>query len=1087
MYILSVLCGHSVCKGVQIQTHIYTYAMLQKYHYLLESIHKIRFPLVALGFALFFLAGAITVHAQFSVEGTVVSAEDNSALPGVTVVEVGTQTGTVTESDGSFSLTVSGQNVTLRFSFIGYDPLTLDLEGRSEITVRLQSIVELMDEVVVTAHGLERDRKAIGYSISQVRANDLVQGTEANVANLLQGQVAGAEITPTGGGVGSSSRVVIRGVSSLEGDNQPLYVVDGVPIDNRNYGSVGMWGGFDGGDGIQSLNASDIESISVLKGASASALYGERARDGVILITTKKGSAGRINVNFSNTTTFDMAHVDYNDYQTEYGQGFSGLRPQTEEQAHSSMYSSWGEPFDGQSTIQMDGEMRPYEDTGSRIGEFYRTGTSLRNDLSVSGGVEDATYYFSASNLNTRGITENNDLTRTSLTLRGTASLGRLHADVKANYVNEGVNGRPNLSDAPANSNFAIMNLVRNVPLSAIKNFVYREDGTAREIQRGNIFTQNPYWAVWEIGNSDERDRLIGHVKLDLDITDWLILTGRTGLDYYSLRRSNWVGWGTNHNLPGSFNDQDNRVHESNTDLFLSAVYDVTPSFSVDALAGGALRNSQFEQLSLNGGDYIVPGKNVINNMRNSTTGYDFSEKEIRSVYGSLNLGYNDYLFLNLTGRNDWSSTLPVDANSFFYPSVGVSFVFSEAFQSALPSWLSFGQLRGAWAEVGSDTDPYRLNLTYQVQSLTFDGRNFANLGTEVPLADLKPTLTQEVEVGADIRFFDDRLGFDFAWYDRQTTNQILSAQIPRTSGFTNRVINAGQIDNTGWELKVTAIPVARADFFWRSMINYARNKSMVVETAEGSELLLLEQSRSQTAWIAAEVGDEFGVIRGYAYARDADGNIIHDNTGRVLQGELTTLGRGTPDWKIGWSNTVSYRNWSLNMLIDMQWGGQIFAATNAYAYASGLHKNTLTGRAECDAAPRTEEGTWTPCFIGQGVMQTGGSAESPVYGPNTTEVTPNQYYGAIRSRIAEEFVYDANVIYMRQIQLSYRVPVDLVSQFGFRGASVAVIARNPFLIYNTVPNVDPTISLQRGNAQGLELAGVPSYRSIGFSIDVQF
>lgn len=1035
---------------------------------------------VLCSFFLLLTVAGIQAYAQdIAIEGVVLSADDDSPLPGVTVIQVGTQRGTVTGADGQFTLNVSDANATLRFTFVGFRALNVNLEGRTDITVRMEEEILALDDVVVTALGLERDRKGIGYSITQVNAADLVQGTEDNIANLLQGQVAGASVTPTGGGAGSSTRVVIRGVSSLEGHNQPLYVVDGIPIDNRNYGSVGMWGGADGGDGIQSLNPSDIESMTVLKGASAAALYGERARDGVILITTKSGQEGRIMVDFSNSTTFDLAHADQNDYQTEYGSGFTGLRPQTREQAHSAMYSSWGERFDGQPTIQFDGVERPYEDTGSRINEFYRTGTSFRNALSVTGGTEATTYYFSASNLNTNGIVENNDLSRTSLTVRGTAEIGRLNADLKANYIDETINGRPRMSDAPSNANFALINMVRDVPLSAVENFVYAEDGSALEIQRGNIFTQNPYWVINEVGNNDQRDRLIGHVKLDFELTDWLMLTGRTGLDYYSFRRTNWIGWGTNYQRPGSLEERDHRVHELNSDLFLSAVYDVTPYLNIDGILGTALRNSRFESLGFNGGDYIVPRRYVITNMRNSNPAYDFQEKEIRSVYGALNIGYNDYLFLNLTGRNDWSSTLPPDANAFFYPSVGASFVFSEAFASSMPSWLSFGQLRATWAEVGSDTDPYRLNLTYSVFPQAFAGRTFSYLGGTVPLADLKPTLTQEIELGTDIRFYDDRFGIDFAWYDRQTTNQILSAQIAGTSGFTGRVINAGQIDNTGWELRLTTVPVAQTDFFWRSTFNYARNKSFVVETAEGSEILLLEQSRSQTAWVSAEVGKEFGTIRGYAYARDASGNIIHDDTGRPLQGELTTLGRGTPDWTGGWSNTISYRNLSLNALIDVQWGGQIFAGTNAYAYAAGLHKNTLVGRAECDAAPRTPEGTWTPCFTGAGVNSAGEM--------NSEAVTPNQYYGAIRSRIAEEFVYDSNTIYMRQIQLSYRLPVELVSQIGVRGVSVSVIARNPFLIYNSVPNIDPTVSLQRGNAQGLELAGVPSSRSIGFNVDIQF
>lgn len=469
-----------------------------------------------------------------------------------------------------------------------------------------------------------------------------------------------------------------------------------------------------------------------------------------------------------------------------------------------------------------------------------------------------------------------------------------------------------------------------------------------------------------EITNWDDRDRLIGHAKVDFELADWLLLTGRTGLDWYTLRRQVVTGWGTAHNESGLLTENEWRIREANTDVFLSAIYDLTPSITLDGVFGGALRNSMSEQVGVSGSDFTVPRLNTITNMESTTPIYNFSEKEIRSVYGTMDIGYNDYLFLNFTARNDWSSTLPAENNSFFYPSISTSFLFSEAL--VLPEWLSHGQLRASWAEVGSDTDPYQLDLTYSIASDTPLGQPRAAIGTgTIPLADLEPTITRETELGFDIRFYDDRLGFDFAWNDRSTTNQILSTDVSGASGFAGRMINAGQLDNTGIELQMTTIPVLTDEFIWRSTFNYGRNRSEVVELVDDQEILTLGQSRRETAWITAQVGEEFGTIRGYAYECDEDGNIVHEN-GLPVQGELTILGRGTPDWTLGWSNRISDRDFTFNMHIDAEWSGQLFSGSNALLYGNGLHKNTLDGRAACDEN-RRDDGRWaSDCFVGSGV-----------------------------------------------------------------------------------------------------------------------
>lgn len=1028
-------------------------------------------------FLLLLIIGITTAQAQeFTVSGTVLSADDEEPLAGVTVLETGTDNGTATNKEGEFTLDVSSPDASLRFSYVGFEAQKIDVNGRSEINVLLSTKTELLDDVVVTALSVERESKSLGYSVSQVNSEDFVAGTETNAGNLLQGQVAGVNVSPTSGGAGASSRITIRGASSLAGNNQPLYVVDGIIIDNSSTSSAGKYGGFDGGDGISSINPADIKSISVLKGASAAALYGTRARDGVIQIITKSGqglSQGP-RVNLKSTVTFEQALTGFADYQDQYGQGDLGQKPSDQEEALATGLSSWGAPLDGEPVIQFDGVKRPYTNQGDQVDNFYRTGIANTNTLSLSGGSENSSYYFSSTYSNSESIVPNSGQKSTSLTLRGTHSFGNLEADVKANYIDESVNNRSWLSDSPGNANFAVAVLPPNLAVSTLEANYITEEGKEGIYQNANTFINNPYWVVNQFDTDDNRDRLIGHVKLNYHFADWISLSGRTGLDWYTLRRTSFTPWGTSYRPKGDMSESEFRVLESTTDLMLNIDRQISSSFAVKAILGGSRSYSKNETVGINGNTFKVPKLKTISNMANITPNYDFSEKKINSVYGSADFSYNDYLFLTVTGRNDWSSTLPEENNAFFYPSFSGSFVFSEAFE--VPSWMSFGKLRASWAEVGSDTDPYQLSLTYNILSFTHQGQSAGSVAqNSIPLVDLKPTSTVEVEVGTDLRFFDDRLGIDFAWYNRETTNQILATTVSNTTGYGNRVINAGRLDNSGIELLLTGVPLSSKDLFWETSLNYAQNNSEVVALAGEQNTLLLGESRTENATITATVGEEYGTIRGFTYKRDENGNIIHENGLPVQSDERKILGRGTPDWTAGWNNTISYKNVSLNFLVGIHWGGQLYSGTNSYAYDFGLHKNTLKGRAACD-----EAGTpYDNCFVAEGVDVNGG--------PNETGVNPSAYYNHIANNITEEFVYDANFVKLRQLQLSYQLPQSLMAKIPVRSATVSATGRNLLYFYNSVPNVDPEAAINRSNAQGLELAGVPAARSFGFSIDLGF
>lgn len=1052
---------------------------MQRAHRIPRRCHIHQQPRTWVRSLLLFLAPLLltaqVVGAQpFEVEGTVYSATEGIPLPGVNIVETNTQNGTTTNVDGEFTIRVAGPDASLTVSFVGYQTQVVPIEGRSSITVELQPSLEFLEEVVVTAFGIEREQRALGYSVGTVQGERLAELRETNLANALSGKVAGVVVSNPATGPAGSSRVVIRGNAALEGNNQPLYVVDGVPIDNSNLGSAGMWGGTDAGDGIQSISPDDIESMTVLKGPAAAALYGTRAQNGVIVITTKRGGTrpgGGVGVEFNSNTTFETPLVDYTDYQTTYGQGVLGRAPQSQAEALNFGTSSWGARLDGRDVVQFDGVARPYSLVSDRLSAFYETGLTSTNTIALTGGFNETTFRFSGSYLTNDGIVPNSGMDRYNLSLRGSSQFGRLSADVRANYVREDVTNRPRLSDAPGNANYSISILPPNINPEVLAPGNLPDDELAEMPYTESIFLTNPFWAAERFVNDDQRDRLMGYVLLRYDLTDWLNIQGRTGQDWYTTRGTSITPFGTRYAPLGSISEFENRIMERNSDFMVTATRRVTPDVSLMANFGGNRLYRRSESLSLNGSEFNIPDLQTISNTRNQTLGYGFQEHAINSLFGMTEFGFRDYLYLTLTGRNDWSSTLPPASNSFFYPSVALSFVASDAF--TMPEIFSFARLRASWAEVGGDTSPYRLGLTYRLLSVTHGGIPLGTVAqTAIPLAGLQPQSSVGTEAGVDVRFFDNRFGIDFTYYDQSTTNQILATTVPSSSGFSSKIINAGEMTNEGIELLLTSTPVRTSDFSWEFDVNYARNNNEVVELFGEVERLELAQSRSQTAWIVAEVGEPYGAIRGWAYERDDQGRIVVGDDGLPVRGELMILGNGTPDWTAGIMNTLRYRNLMLSALIDVNWGGDIFSGTNAVAYSAGLHQNTLAGREECEAAGWPEDGCWVP----PNTVRADGSE-------NTIEVLPSAYFGRIGGQIAEEFIYDASYVKLRELQLSYRLPQSWLRNSPIRLATASIVARNLALLYSDVPNVDPESNYSNTNAQGLELAGVPQTRSIGVNL----
>ena len=1042
------------------------------------------------------LGGSQLAYAQeLEVSGRVISVDDGQSLPGVNVLEVGTDNGTSTGPKGEYSITVGGPDARLAFSYIGFQDTTVAVNGRSTINVELRTQAQQMEQVVVTALGIERQQRSLGYATTEVDAAELVEATEANPTALLQGKVPGLVVSTNAGGVGSSSTLKIRGASTLTGDNEPLYVVDGIPIISSTIGSAGRYGGFDGGTVLSIVSPENIQSISVLKGAGAAALYGTRARDGVVLINTKSGrgvTEKEFSATYSSTVTARQALDGFADYQDQYGQGTRGLPPEDQASARNIGLSSWGAPFDGSisEAVQFDGVSRPYENVVDRQG-FYRRGLSQKHSLALNGAYEDVSFRLSSSYLNAESIVPSSGYEQLNTTLRGNANFGNLTADANVTYQTEATNDRTHLNDAPRNPNFLISFLPGNVPKSALKPG-YNEDGS--EMQFSDPFQTNPYFAVNKFEADDNRDRILGGVQLTYDFLDWLSVQGRQGLDWSNLRRTTVDPYGTGFKPEGSMEEREYQRWESNTKLLVTATPSLTDDLSLRADVGGNWRMNQFELVGVRGQGFNVPGLQTISNTGSPERLYDFSEQEVRSVFGSAAFSYDDFAFLTVTGRNDWSSTLPRENNSYFYPSISGSFVFSDVL--SMPDWMNFGKLRASWAEIGGDTSPYRLFLTYGLIG-EHQGQPLGTIaGVEVPNFNLVPTQTREVEVGFETQFFDDRLGLDVTYYSRNTNNQITSLGVSDASGFQSRILNSGKVQNQGVELLLTTTPVQTEDVQWDADFNFAANQSEIITLAQ--ELRQDAFSRGGTVSIVQKVGAPVSAIYGTPYVRDGEGNIVHGEDGYPLQGDQEVLGKGAPDWSAGFSNTVSFKNLYVNVLFDVKWGGQLYSGTNALAYAYGLHKNTLEGRAACEEVKNPAEGGYPVdgCFVGEGVIaqydEEGNlvrdeEGNPAIAGENDVAVLPSEYYNNISGEIAEEFIYDANYINLRQIQVGYQLPDRWIGRAPLRDVTVSLVGRNLFYLYDSVPNVNPGSEYNSAATPGIEYASVPQTRNVGLSLRMNF
>lgn len=1034
-----------------------------------------------------FLFLCSSAQAQQVITGQV-SSEEGEPLPGVNVIVKGTTQGTVTDLDGNYRVNASADADSLSFSFIGYRTQTVAIGNRSNIEVQLTPDTQQLSEVVVTALGIERDERALGYSVQEIEGESITKARELNVVNSLSGRVAGVQVNGASGNMGGSSRILIRGVNSVAGNNQPLFVVDGVPIDNSNFTSTDQArgsGGYDYGNMAQDINPDDIKSISVLKGPSAAALYGTRAANGVILITTKKGQNQKgIGVSVNSSVTLDEVFV-LPDYQNEYGGGNGPFTQyEGEDVAYFAFDESWGPRLDGRPVRQWYSFYEGDPDYGLRtpwvahpnnIENFFDTGVTLNNNIAFSGGNEVATFRLSYTNVNQDFVLPNSELKRNTLSFSGSTKLtDKLTASVSANYVVNSALGRPG-TGYDGNNVMQQFNQWSHRQMNMDKLSTYK---TSEGIQRTwNItsptdlspyYTDNPYWTRYENYQNDNRERLFGNFSLSYDFTDWLNLTGRLMTDYYTDRREERIAVGSQA-IP-EYSEGIREVKETNADLILTFDKRINEEFTLNAFVGGNIRyNSYNRNVGTTQGGLNVPDfYSLINSVGSVLIDDYYEERQINSVFGSASVGFRDMLYADFTLRNDWSSTLPVDNNSYLYPSVSGSFVFSELEPLVNSSILSYGKLRAGWAQVGNDTDPYRLALTYAPkESFGTNPRFTVPNALNNPL--LKPEITRSWEIGTDLRFFSNRIGLDVTYYNSVSTDQIFTVDVSGATGYGSQIINAGEVTNEGVELQLRATPVETENFQWDLIVNWARNRNRVVELAEGIDTYTLANAPFSVSVVARE-GEPYGAIMGFDFMYDDEGNKIINSSGTyAVTSEQLPLGNAMPDWTGGITNSFNYKGISASVLVDGRKGADIFSITNMFGKYSGMLQETVDG------------GVRELGVVAEGVVNVG-TAENPEYEPNTTRLPAINFFQGLYGRDAAH-VYDGSFIKLREVTLGYTLPNSVLENSPFKNITLSLVGRNLAILYKNIPHLDPESTLSSNNIQGIEGAQLPSIRSWGFNL----
>ena len=1035
----------------------------------------------------------------FTVEGTVLD-PDGQAVIGAAVIETGTDNGTVTDMDGKFRINVSSNDAVLSFTCLGMAETEVRVSGRSVVEVRMSFDDLTLENSVVTALGIKRDARALGYAVSSVDSDALTAAREQNAILALSGKVAGVDISGTAGGPTGSTNVIIRGNSQLSGTNRPLYVVDGIPVDNTQFDALSGTGqyteGYDYGDVLSSIDPNDIENISVLKGASAAALYGSQASNGVILITTKSKGRKGWSVELDSNVSIVTVGTSYDNYQRVYGTGTEGEPLFDPLEAQTRTTSAWGGKLDASLDVPIfNGSYKPYSNVDNNILSFYRTGATYSNSLSVTNTGDDSSVRFSVSDVRSSDIVPNAGMSRTNFGLKASTKIGkRFSIDARATYSSEKVNNRPALANSSNNIAKSLVGLAPNIDQAWLSEGYKTAEGQYVE-WTNNKSRWNPYWSMNETSNYTTKNRLIASVNAEFMIIDGLKLIGKAGTDYYHFNINEYIAQYTPNNESGNMSEQTNRVYKNTFELMLK--YDKSfKDFNLSAFVGGNLEQSFHERITNENSSQVVPGWQDITNYSTLSIAHAKIQKEVRSFFGMASLGYRDYAYIEATVRNDVSSALAANYRSYWYPSFSGSVLFNNIFDMD-NSKISLLKLRGSWAEVGGDTNPYRLDLVYGLHSFTMNGVPMGEVDSKtVPYVGLKPTRTYSWEIGADLRFFDSRLNLDFTYYNTRTKDQILTLPISESTGYTSAIVNAGEISNKGIEIQLTGTPVRNKDFLYQTTVSFAHNKNMVNSLHPDVTNYELARATLSETYIVAMEGEAYGAIVGKKFARTEDGQIIVNEAGLpTYDTELSVLGNGNYDFTLGWGHQFQWKSLNVSALFDMKFGAEVYCQSDVLACYHGTSERTLEGREawyaseEARKSQNISSANWKPTggYLVEGVIQDGIDAQgNPVYRPNDVYVDPETYWQNVYSNTPGPFIYDASYIKFRELSVSWTFGKKYFKKAPIESITLSAFGRNLWLIWCSLPNVDPESSYN-SNKLGLEYSSLPARRNFGFGINIKF
>lgn len=1089
---------------------------------------------LAFTLTLFLICGVQIVFAQKVVTGKVTDANDGTSLPGVTVSIKGTTLGTTTGVNGEYSLRIPANSQTLVFSYVGYEKQELPIGSNAVINTSMIASSITLNEVVVTALGISREKKSLGYSVQDVKSEDINRTRNANMLNSLSGKVSGVQITTATGNMGGSSRVTIRGINSISGNNQPLYVVDGIVIDNSDFNTVDAArgaGGYDYGNMAQDINPDDIENVTVLKGPNAAAMYGSRASNGVIVISTKKGkytegAAKTLGVSVNSGISFDQVSILPN-YQNLYGGGFvlGGADGFNQQVINGKTYNlmdyatdeSWGPKYnkdvqylpawsiyDWEAKGKVgDLQTVPWTASENDVKSFFKTGITMSNSVDLTGGTSTTAFRLGYSNNNTSGYMPNMQLNKNTLSFSGSSKLGKkLNAFAAISYIKTDATGRP-ATGYDDNNIMQKFNQWGQRQLDMKKMETYRQpDGTQRVWNRGAwndpapAYSDNPYWTRYMNYQNDVRDRYFGNFGVTLDIFDWLKLTGKVNNDAYTMRSEERVAIGSQ--AQTEYYEQLRQVQETNSEFLFAADKNLSQTLHLNATFGGNMRNwKSWRNAGLTAGGMVIPDFFSLQNTISTASTIDFNwAKKINSLYGSASLGWKSMMFLDLTLRNDWSSTLPASNRSYMYPSITGSFILTELPVLSGNKILSFAKVRAGWAMVGNDTEPYNLANLYTINPV-FNGNFRTTIPPTLNFPYLKPETTTSTEIGVDLRFLSNRIGLDFTYYDKSSTNQILAVAISGASGYNYKYINAGEITNKGYEFMLTMVPVKAKDFEWNINVNYSHNTNKVVSLAEGVSVYQLGSAPFKVT-VNAEVGKPYGTIRGTNYVFDDKGNKLINSNGTYAVSLVEDIGNIMPKFNMGITNSFRIKGFELSTLIDIQQGGKLFSTTNMWGMYSGILSESVAINANGKNIRDDVAGTTGGGHLYEGVYGSKGADGVVVYKTaagavsatpvkNATYLDGESYGGQFYDGPIAQNIFKSDYIKLREVRLGYTIPSKLTLKYRIQNIRLAAYGRNLAIWGRDNQHIDPENTTSSGNVQGLEGGALPSLRTFGVNLSFNF